>query len=112
MRNIPLNLDETLDARGLARLLAPLLHKSEATILRDISRTPKLLPPSEECAGKKLWVVGKVVDWLPPGLGAALRRTIARENEFQQEKVQTANQPPPMKSIADELMAIATGGQA
>lgn len=77
MSNPPL----TLNARGLARLLSPLIHKTEETILRDLSRSPQSFPP-------------------------ALRRALAREFEDKKEKKQAANQPPEMRSIAAELMEV------
>lgn len=72
---------DTLDARALARLLAPLLYLSESTILRDISRKPQSLPAPVQVGGRKIWVVEDVVDFYPPPIGAAMRRAIAREFE-------------------------------
>lgn len=98
----------TLDGRGLARILAPLIHRTEATILRDISRNPQSLPPSEKCAGKNIWVVEEVIKWLPPALGAVLRCSLAREfdnQDIKERNIPAANLPPAMRSLADELGA-------
>lgn len=97
---------DTLDARALARLLAPLLYLSEATILRDISRRPESLPLPLQVDGRKIWVVDKVVAFYPPDIGAAIRRAIARE--FQDEiSAKPKVYLPAMRSLAEDLAACA-----
>lgn len=59
---------KTLNARGLARLLAPLLFKAESTIYRDISRRPHTLCPPSLISGRtKIWIVDDVYRWLAGG---------------------------------------------
>lgn len=53
-------LPPTLDAAGLARLL----HLSEATVLRDVSRRPNTLPPFIVLKKKKIWITIVVINWL------------------------------------------------
>lgn len=85
------NLPPSLDARALAKLLAPLVYKSESTILKDINRRPWTLPPSVMRAGKKIWLKPAVLEWwtgekaviYPPelqSLGAALMSASQREH--------------------------------
>lgn len=105
MSNIPL----TLDARSMARLLSPIIYKSMSTILRDITRRPQSLPPFEELGGvggKKIFEMKKVIDFYPPGIGAAIRRALEREWDRQEEieKIAVARSLPKAKSIAEELM--------
>lgn len=92
---------DTLDAGALARLLAPLLYLSESTILRNISRQPDSLPPPVILAGRKIWLVDVVVDFYPPGIGAAIRRAVARE--FQEEISAKQTFVPAMGTIAQDL---------
>lgn len=90
------NLPPILDKIALAKFLAPLLYRAESTILKDIDRRPETLPPPEDfkyVGAKKLWITEKVVDWLPPGIAAAIRRAV---------KIPTI-QPPKLLSLADEL---------
>lgn len=97
---------DTLDARALARLLAPLLYLSEATVLRDLSRKPQSLPPPVQINGRKIWVVDDVVDFYPPAIGAAIRRAIARE--FQDEiSAKPRVNLPAARSLAEDLAACA-----
>ena len=59
---------KTLNGRALARLLAPLLFKSEKTIYRDISRRPGTLPPPTRQTGRtKIWVDEDVYRWVNGG---------------------------------------------
>lgn len=55
-----MTLPHTLDAAGLARLL----HLSESTILRDVTRKPESLPPFITVRKKKIWVTLVVLDWI------------------------------------------------
>lgn len=55
-----MSLPITLDAKGLAVLL----HKSELTILRDVTRNPENLPPFVKVGKKTIWFTQAVVDWL------------------------------------------------
>jgi hypothetical protein len=55
-----MSLPDTLDGAGLARLL----HLSEATVLRDVSRRPDSLPPFIMVRKKKIWITLVVLDWL------------------------------------------------
>jgi len=90
----------TLNARGLASLLAPCIDRSEVTILRDISRRPDSLPHPEKYGGaKKTWDTKVVLDWLPAGVRAAIIRQFVNKNG----EIQKTNQPPRIKSIAVEL---------
>ena len=69
-----MSLPPTLNARSLAKLLAPLLYKSESTILRDISRNPLSLPPPIRKSGKrKIWDTNEVLAWLFPNIGVVAR---------------------------------------
>lgn len=91
----------TIGARGLASLLAPYIDRTEETILRDISRSPDSLPESELYGGaRKIWDTKKVLDWLPAGVRAAIIREFANKNGG----IPKTNQPPPMKSIAENLV--------
>lgn len=97
---------DTLDARALAQLLAPLLYISAATIMRDISRRPESLPRPFGINGRKIWAVEDVVDFYPPAIGAAIRRAIARE--FQDELSASPRiSPPAMRPLAEDLAACA-----
>jgi predicted DNA-binding transcriptional regulator AlpA len=59
---------KTLNARGLSRYLSPLLHKTEKTIYRDISRRPDSLPPPSRISGRtKTWLVPDVNVWVAGG---------------------------------------------
>ena len=59
---------KTLNGRALARLLSPLLYKSEQTIYRDISRRPHTLPPPSRQTGRtKIWILEDVYRWLAGG---------------------------------------------
>jgi hypothetical protein len=90
------DLPPILDKTALAKFLSPLLYRGVSTIIKDIDRRPESLPPPEDfkySGAKKLWVTEKVIDWLPPGIAAAIRRAV---------KVKTI-QPPRLLSIADEL---------
>lgn len=104
MNNLPL----TLDKRALAKLLSPILYKCESTLYRDIDRSPELFPAWELAAGKKIFETKKVIDFYPPGVGAAIKRTLERELG----RVQEVNKPkPPLRrSLAEDLMAAAAVG--
>ncbi len=107
-----MSIPSTLDAMGLARLLSPIIYKSDKTILRDFSRRPKSLPPFEVCGGKKIFETEKVIDFYPPGIGAAIRRALENKwdgSEAKKEKISSVSRPPLIRSIAEDLMA-ATGG--
>jgi hypothetical protein len=93
-----------LDARALARLLASILYLSEKTILVDIYRNPESLPPPEKWSGqkKKVWEIDSVVGFYPPNIGAAIRRTWAREFESGISK-KPMDLPPPMPTWAGML---------
>lgn len=54
--------DRVLDAHQLAALL----HKSVATIWKDLSRSPSSLPPCIRLPGKRgaLWLESTVIAWL------------------------------------------------
>ncbi len=110
MSKIPL----TLDRKTLARLLSPLLYKCESTLLRDISRRKKSFPPFEELEGcrKKIFDTQKVINFYPPGIGAAIRRALERECEHFESNIKNTselNRPPIIKSIGEELMATSEG---
>lgn len=91
----PINdLPETLNARGLAQLLAPLLYKAEKTILRDISRNPKSLPPEDKISGRtKIWLTQNVYHWLLPQFVARIL------------PAETASHAPVIASLAESLMS-------
>jgi len=90
----------TMRSRGMASLLAPYIYRTEDTIIRDILRRPFSLPEPELYGGtKKIWDTQKVLDWLPPGVRAAIIREFTNKNG----EVQKANQPPPIKTLAEEL---------
>lgn len=118
MSNLPL----TLDAKALARLLSPLIYQSEHTILRNVSRCPKSLLPFEEvggAGGKKIFETQQVIAFYPPGIGAAIRRTLDREWEKKEGKIEDISAakarpaPPAMQSLAEILMpASASAGRA
>ena len=104
MSTLPL----TLDAKALARLLSPIIYKSESTILRDVSRRPESLPPFEELGGvdgKKIYETQVVIDFYPPGVGASIRRALEREWETKEGKRKGA--PPPLQSLVDILLVSA-----
>lgn len=97
MRNLP----QTLKAKSLAKLLSPIFQKSEKTIIRDISRNPKFLPPFEIIGGKKIWCTENVLEWLPSSLRAFACRSLAED--FKEHK--QVYYPPPILSTADMLLA-------
>lgn len=99
MNNLPL----TLDKRALARLLSPIIYKCESTLIRDFDRSPDLFPQFERLGGKKIFETQKVIDFYPPGIGAAIRRALERELKI----VQAVNKPRPpvMGTLAEDLMA-------
>jgi hypothetical protein len=114
MSNPPL----TLDAKALARLLSPIIYKSENTILRDVSRRPESLPPFEELGGpggKKIFETQVVIDFYPPGIGVAIRRSLEREwgDKDEKSKRVSTNRLPPLRTLAEDLMAAsASAGRA
>lgn len=96
------HLPPTLDARGLAILLAPILHKKTSTLLRDISRRPATLPPSEIRGGKKIWFVQVVQEWLAGGE----HKQIVIVLDIKSSSASSVNLPPAIQSTAEMLMAI------
>lgn len=118
MSNLPL----TLDTKALARLLSPIIYKSESTLIRDVSRRPESLPPFEELGGKggkKIYETQQVIAFYPPGIGASIRRALEREWEKKEGKIAEISAakakpaPPAIQSFAEILMpASASAGRA
>jgi hypothetical protein len=85
---------QTLDRHGLARLLAPIIYKSESSILRDISRNPKSLPRPDKKSGRtKIWFTQNVYHWIFPSL-------------FQRIEDKLTNSAPGITSLAESLLSI------
>ncbi len=98
MRNLP----DSLNAKALARLLSPLIQKSETTILRDISRKPTSLPAPEICSGKKIWWTEAVLEWRPSSLRVSARRSLGEDCK----ETRPVHYPPQVPSLADMLLAV------
>lgn len=95
----------TLDAHALAKLLAPILYKSQETILRNIARAPDSLPPFVILGGKKLWFVQTVQEWLAGGAcGESKQIVIVLDLK---SSTASANCPPAIPSFAEMMLASA-----
>ena len=104
-----LHLPLTLNLQALARLLSPVLYKSEKTILRDVTRRPASLPPFTEIGGKggkKIFEVETVINFYPAGIRAAISLELQRQYCHCQIK-KTATRPPLKRSLAEDLLAAA-----
>lgn len=99
MNKLPL----TLDALGLAALL----HKSEKTILRDVTRDKKheSQPPHIKAGKKPIWLTQVVIAWMEGRSSEPV--TIKIEIGAVPSPSPTFFSPPPMRSIADDLMSAA-----
>lgn len=101
------NLPCTLDAKGLAALL----HKSESTILRDVSRSPGSLPPFIKAGKKTIWLTQVVFDWLSGKSSEQV--TIKIEIGSSTMVVGQKNRPPiMMPSLAEMMMSASKSKQA
>lgn len=91
----------TLDAKGLAALL----YKSEATILRNVTRSPENLPPFLKVGKNTIWITEVVWNWLAGKSSKPI--TIKIEIGSSTTLVSQTNHPPVMPSLAEMLMAAA-----
>lgn len=96
----------TLDAAGLAALL----HKSESTILRDVTRNPKSLPPFIKVGKKTIWLTQVVFDWLSGKFSEPV--TIKIEIGSSAASVGQKNRLPAMPSLAEMMMSASKSKQA
>lgn len=90
----------TLDAKGLAALLC----KSEATILRDVTRNPDNLPPFVKVGKNTIWITEVVWNWLAGKSSKPITIKIEIGSSVSQK-----NRPPVMPSLAEMLMAATAG---
>lgn len=100
------NLPCTLDAKGLAALL----HKSESTILRDVTRSPGSLPPFIKVGKKTIWFTQVVFDWLSGKSSEPI--TIKIEIGSLVTSVGQKNRLPAMPSLAEMMMPASKSKQA
>lgn len=99
------NLPCTLDAQGLAVLL----HKSVSTILRDVTRNPKSLPPFIRVGKKAIWLTQVVFDWLAGKSSEPV--TIKIEIGSSAASAGQKNRPPMMPSLAEMMMSASKSKQ-
>lgn len=92
----------TLDAKGLAALLC----KSEATILRNVTRSPENLPPFVKVGKNTIWITEVVWNWLAGKSSKPI--TIKIEIGSSITSVSQKNRPPPMPPLAEMIMAATT----
>lgn len=92
MMTLPITLD--------AKALSALLFKSESSILRDVSRNPKALPPFSKPGKKPIWLSQVVVDWI----AGKSNLPVVIKIEFQPPATGAATAPP-RRSLAEDLMA-------
>lgn len=91
----------TLDAKGLAALL----YKSEATILRDVTRSPGSLPPFIKVGKKTIWLTQVVFDWLAGKSSEPVTIKIEIGSSAASQSVGLKNRPPAIPSLAEMMMS-------
>lgn len=101
----------TLDAKGLATLL----HKSESTILRDVTRCPQSLPPSFKSGKKTLWFRQVAIAWMAAKSNELVKFDLTQilaqivASAIPVPAPATPSRPPPMPSIAEMLLSASAG---
>lgn len=100
------NLPCTLDAKGLAALL----HKSESTILRDVTRSPENLPPFVKVGKNTIWITEVVWNWLAGKSSEPI--SIKIEIGSSAASVGQKNRLPAMPSLAEMMMSASKSKQA
>lgn len=94
----------TLNAKGLAALLC----KSEATILRNVTRSPENLPPFVKVGKNTIWITEVVWNWLAGKSSEPVTITIKIEIGSA-ASVGQKNRPPAMPSLAEMMMSATAG---
>lgn len=93
-----MSLPYTLDAKGLTALL----HKKELTILRDVTRSPRSLPPFIKVGKKPIWLTQVVLNWLA---GKSSEPISIKIEIGLAASVGQKNRPPMMPSWAEMMPA-------
>lgn len=95
------SLPPSLDAAGLAGLL----YMSEETIKRNVTRSPKLLPPFVPLGKGHIWLTPVVYSWMEKRMSEPVIFKI----EFVSSSINSESggpQPPKMRSLAEDLMPL------